>query len=164
MKLTFTPLTHDLALAIEPWFDDPDTMRHLGGRDWVHHALNLMKVMPGYSMGDVTVLDRQGFVIEEDGRRVALLDLEVYNDRTASLAIVVAPEERRRGVARRVLSCLWELPDLAGVESVFGCIDNGNEASRRCFSSAGFAIANKPDHEGMLRIEMRRPADSPAST
>lgn len=54
-------------------------------------------------------------VVEEAGRQVALLDVEVYNDLTVSLAIVVAPGERRRGVARRVLAAMWSFPELAPV-------------------------------------------------
>lgn len=160
MTLTFTVLTPDLAAAIVPWFDDPDTVRHLGGREWVHTALHLMKVMPGYTDGNITVLDRRCWVVEEDCKHVALLDIEVYNDRTASLAIVVAPDQRQRGVARCILTAMWDLPALATVNSVFGCIDAGNEASRRCFAAAGFIVDDTPDHDGMLRVTAARPAGS----
>lgn len=157
MDLTFTVLTPDVAVAIEPWFDDPDTMRHLGGREWVHQAFHLVQAMPGYTDGDVTVLDRRCWVVEHEGQHVSLLDIEVYGDATASLAIVVAPDQRCRGVARRVLTAIWDLPELALVREVFGCIDAGNTASRRCFASAAFTVGDEPDHDGMVRVEARRP-------
>lgn len=157
MELEFILLTPDLARAIEPWFDDPDTARSLGGRDWVRQALHLMKVMPGFSMDGTTVLARECYVVEEDGQLVALLDVEIYDDLDASLAIVVAPEARRRGVGRRVLEAMWKLPELKEVKSVFGSIDADNEASRRLFKAAGFKIASKPDHDNMLRVEKVRP-------
>lgn len=155
-RTSFTLLTHDLAVAIEPWFDDADTTRHLGGREWVHQVLHLMSVMPGFVDGDITVLDRRAWVVEDDGRHVALIDVEVYNDRTASLAIVVNPDQRGCGVAQRVLVAIWDLPELANVDELFGSIDVGNEASRRCLLAAGFMVASEPDHQGMLRVEMKR--------
>lgn len=158
MNLVFVRLTHDLARAIEPWFDDADTVRSLGGRQWVHHALHLMSVMPGFEMDGTRVLDRSCYVVEEHGRRVALLDIEVYDDLTASLALVVAPDSRGRGVGRRVVTAMWELPEMIQVKSVFGSIDADNPASLRCFAGAGATITTEPDRDGMLRAEMERPA------
>lgn len=150
-------LTPKLAVVIEPWFDDPDTARHLGGRDWIHHALNLMHLMPGMECDGTTVLGRYGWVIDVDDRSVAFLDVEVYDDRTASLAIVVAPEARGRGIARRVLSGIWEHEKLAGVDELFGSISVDNEAIRRCLLAAGFKVDDQPDHEGMYRVTAARP-------
>lgn len=61
-------------------------------------------------------------------------------------------------VARRVLTAMWGLPELASVDSVFGCIDADNQASKRCFASAGFILDDRPDSDGMLRVTAARPA------
>lgn len=61
MELEFVLLTPNLARAVESWFDDPDTARSLGGRDWVHEALRLMRVRPGFSMDGTTA---RTFVIQ----------------------------------------------------------------------------------------------------
>ncbi len=46
---------------------------------------------PGEHRGH-QVLDRRAWIVEEDDAPVGLVDVEVYEDRTAGLAFVIAPD------------------------------------------------------------------------
>jgi RimJ/RimL family protein N-acetyltransferase len=113
--------------------------------------------MPGKVSDGLTVLARHCLLVVEEERTVAFVDLEVYDDGTASLAIVVAPSVRGKGMARRVLSSLWSRPELDDVHHLFGGVSPDNVASLCCLKAAGFTIAVEADAEGMLSVSMVRP-------
>jgi GNAT superfamily N-acetyltransferase len=158
MTFEFVCLDEVVARSIEHWFDDPDTARHLGGRDWIHQCVKLAREAPGTTTAEgTTVLARHCWVITERNDPAAFVDVEVYTDNRATVAIVVDPSMRGKGIARRVLLELWDRPELRGVSILFGGVDPGNAASLRCLLAAGFTVAAIPDHERMLEVIAVRP-------
>jgi GNAT superfamily N-acetyltransferase len=83
-------------------FDDPEARRGLGDRRWPEMILRLAADPPAEHRGH-GVVDRRAWIIEDDDICVGMIDVEIYADRTAGLAFVVAPGHRGRGVARRGL-------------------------------------------------------------
>ncbi len=156
MTYTFELLTPDCCDEIEGWFDDAETQRYLGGRDWLRREPELMQVCVGMEFRGCIVLARYVWVVREEGTPVALVDVEPYDDGTAGMALVVAPKARRRGVGRRVLSLLEERPELHAVYTIIGGVDPENIAMQRCLTQAGYTISATVDDEGMLALTRRR--------
>jgi RimJ/RimL family protein N-acetyltransferase len=150
------PFTPDLLSAVVPWFDDGETSRWLGGRDWPENLLRLISDAPREHRGS-SVRERAGWIATRDGEPVALIDTEVYVDGTAAVALVVAPVHRRRGVGASALAAIGRLLARShGVEALIGGVEQHNEASHRCAKAAGFvAVAEEPDEEGFINYVLR---------
>ena len=149
------PFTPDLIGAVAPWFDDPVTVRWLGGRDWPENLLRLIAEPPPEHRGS-TVRGRAGWVATLDRDPVALIDAEIYADGTAAVALVVAPAHRRRGVGASVLAAIGRLLARRGIDALIGGVEQNNEASHRCVKGAGFvAVAEEPDDEGFINYVLR---------
>jgi len=146
--------TEKLVVAVEPWFDDAETIRYLGGPEWVRASLALMRKTPGLELKGSLVLARHVWVIfNEEDRPVALVDAELYEDGATALAMVVAPSIRSRGVGQRILIALTEREELKNVQTIIGGVEPENAACRACLKKAGFTISEEPDEEGMLVVE-----------
>jgi RimJ/RimL family protein N-acetyltransferase len=139
------PLRAEDLRDVEAWFDDPETQRWLGGREWPRRLLDL-----------AAVPDRCALLFTRHGGPVALLDLERNEDDTAAIAVVVAPTHRRQGVACTILSSLFALPEAKDLVEVVGEVEDGNVASQQLLRSAGFESTVRTD-EGFDRYVLRRP-------
>ena len=117
--------------VVEPWFDDAETRRWLGDRRWPSMILRLAAGPPGEHRGH-QVLDRRACIVEEDDAPVGLVDVEVYEDRTAGLAFVIAPDRRGSGLGRRALHAIAAQLAADGIREVFGGAEANNAASIRC--------------------------------
>jgi GNAT superfamily N-acetyltransferase len=129
---------------VEPWFDDAETQRWLGGRGWPRRLLDLTQ-MPG----------RSATVFVQGDTPVALLDVERYDDRTAAIAIVVSPLRRREGLASRVIASLFDLPEAKGIRELVAEIEEGNSAARQLVRSSTFVPIPGAD-EGFQRFVQAR--------
>lgn len=134
--IEFRPLLASDLGEVERWFDDAETQRWLGGRDWAAQSLKLAGP------------DRHVLLTSEAANTVGLLDIEVYDGRRASFAIVVAPAARRVGVGRRVVEAAIGHPLFAEVEEWFVGIERGNDASRRFVTALGFNPVTNVDADG----------------
>jgi RimJ/RimL family protein N-acetyltransferase len=152
IQLSFIPITLDSVKEVEEWFDDPDTQRFLGGREWIRRIPALLQGSPGVEFRGRRVLARYAWIVHTTGSPVGFVDVERYDDGTAGIAVAVAPAMRGQGIGKRILSNLETLDDLAEVETFIGAVEPGNEAARRCMRSARFDVAEREDEEGMLRI------------
>jgi RimJ/RimL family protein N-acetyltransferase len=150
------PFTPDLLDAVAPWFDDAESVRWLGGRDWPGNLLRLVADPPQEHRGSA-VRERAGWVATLDGESVALIDTEIYEDGTAALSLVVAPAHRRRGVGAAALAAIGRLLARShGVDALIGGVEQHNEASHRCVKAAGFvAVTDRPDDEGFINYILR---------
>jgi len=74
--------------SVAAWFDDPETRRWLGDRRWWEMILRLADDPPTGPRGR-RVVERRAWIVEEGDVRVGMIDVEVYDDRTAGLAFVV---------------------------------------------------------------------------
>ena len=82
-----------------------------------------------------------------------MIDVEIYDNRAAGLAFVVAPIHRGRGVARRALAAIATRLASDGVQKVFGGVETDNLASIRCIEAAGFTCRSRqPDAEGFVYL------------
>jgi RimJ/RimL family protein N-acetyltransferase len=134
----------DLAV-VAPWFDDPETQRWLGNREWPRRLLRLAR-QPGRFALLYTLADHP----------VGLLDIELYDGGKAAVAVLVSPQHRGQGIATSILRSLLDLPQTRGVEKVVGEVEAGNRAGERCVRAAGFVLLGSPTDEGFLRFALRR--------
>ena len=157
MPLAYHSLTAALMPALEPWFDDSETQRYLGGRPWLHRALALVRSQPGTPSGATTVAGRYVWVAAPAPERyVGLVDLETYADNSASFAFVVAPQLRGQGWGRQLLAELLARPELAQITLLYSDVDAVNTASRRCLERAGFTVGATADADGLLPVTLER--------
>jgi RimJ/RimL family protein N-acetyltransferase len=152
--MKFVPLTRLLADQIAYWFDDPDTVRYLGDRAWLDRELDLVQTAPGAEFRGRRILARHVWVaFTPEGEPCALIDVEPYEDGTAGIALVVAPQARGRGLGQQVLRALATRPELNGVRKIIGAFEPDNLAARYCYERAGFRVAATLDEEGFFQME-----------
>lgn len=155
-NMIFKTLTPQLCTLIETWFDDAETIRFLGKRDWLWEELNLIQTATGQDFKGNNVLARHiWLVFGDDNIPVALVDVEPYNDGTAGMAFVVAPDLRGKGIGQKILLSLTERPELKNVDVLIAGVEPENISCLTCMSNAGFIISETPDEEGMLNVEKR---------
>lgn len=155
-ELELVPLDEGQIPLVEPWFDDEDTRRELGNQEWVRRAVSLVNTQPGSVEGDRLVTDRIVWVAFDSGVPVGLIDVETYEDSTASFAVVVAPSLRRQGIGRRIIRTAVQHRQFAAVSTWVAGVEPTNEQSIRCLEGAGFTLTSAPpDEQGMLTYEWR---------
>jgi RimJ/RimL family protein N-acetyltransferase len=163
---------------LEPWFDDLETQRRLGGRDWIRREPSLLGLTVGDEFRGKNVIDRRMWLsLDELGGPVAFVDGEMY-DRYATwdgsdwdhpvtsdvveapsmgLTLVVDPARRRRGYGTATLHAIVEHPDVSQIPLFFGGVEQDNVASIACLTRAGFHLRSpEPDFEGMLFYSLER--------
>ena len=94
------------------------------------------------------------YVAESDGGPVAQVRVERRTAGSGEIHVVVAPEARGRGVARRAIAMAAE----AGareleLESIEARVKPGNEASLRAFRAAGFG--EEEERDGLVALTWR---------
>lgn len=147
--LELVTLDDALAKEMEGWWDDPETKRWMGGYR-PQEALQLAANPPKEFRGRV-VLSRKALAALKAKRPVALVDFESYDDGTAGVGIVVAPDARGQGLGRSTLKLLVQSEHLKDVQVIFGGIEPENVASIKCLKGAGFvADSLEPDEEGII--------------
>jgi RimJ/RimL family protein N-acetyltransferase len=170
---------------VEPWFRDPDTRRFLGGPEWPRRMLELGEGVVGQEFRGAIQTGAYRYLAHADRGLVGYVDCGTFNrctvyagegpegpivtesieDETGSIAFVIDPQIRRRGVGRAMISALIHQPELGFVELFEAGVEPGNMASRRCLEAAGFRLGSeKPDFEGMLYYRARRPDLNPGAT
>jgi RimJ/RimL family protein N-acetyltransferase len=140
---------------VEPWFRDPDTRRFLGGPEWPRKMLELGQGVVGQEFRGAIQTGAYRYLAHVDGGPMGYVDCGTFNrcavyagegaggpivtepieDATGSLAFVIDPQVRRRGVGSAMISALIDPPELGFVELLEAGVEPGNVASRRCLSS-----------------------------
>lgn len=156
---------------VEPWFRDPDTRRFLGDPKWPWRILELGERVVGQSFRGAIQTGAYRYLAHADGSPVGYVDCGMF-DRctvcagegpdgpiiaeaievtTGSIAFVIDPQLRRRGVGRAMIGALIRRPELGFIELFEAGVEPGNVAARRCLEAAGFRTrSGQPDFEGML--------------
>jgi RimJ/RimL family protein N-acetyltransferase len=168
---------HDVE-RIDAWFDDAETRRWLGGRDWIRRAPSLLTKTIGDEYRGKNVTGRMMWLgLDGAGEPVSFVDGEIY-DRYASwdgsdwdhpvvsdvvtvpsmgLTVVVDPARRREGFGSATLHAVIDHPETSDVMLFFGSVDVENAASIACARRAGFRRRTiEPDFEGMLHFSFER--------
>jgi ribosomal-protein-alanine N-acetyltransferase len=78
------------------------------------------------------------FVLRASGAPVAFVVVRLQAEDLDIVNLAVAPEARRRGFGRRLLSLLLDHAASKGVKSVFLEVREGNREARKLYASAGF--------------------------
>src|SRR3546814_13580736 len=78
IELEFIPVTSDSVKEVEEWFDDPDTQRFLGGREWVRRIPTLLQDSPGVQFRGRGVLARHPWVVHAKLGHVGIEDVQRY--------------------------------------------------------------------------------------
>jgi RimJ/RimL family protein N-acetyltransferase len=144
--------TDDDLPVVERWFDHPGTEAFLGGRDWPRLVLRLQGHVGDAAGGPPWTVSRTSWVGVVDGEIVGLVDLEVYDDGDASLALVVDPERRGEGHGRAILSALEHLQETRAVTRLYGFVTPRNTASIRCLLAVGYQRTRRPDLDGFIEF------------
>lgn len=168
--VTLSPYTVDLLPAVQPWFDDPETVRWLGGPDWPAREFRVPDTGIGEMHRGRRVLRTHSWVARDAaGRVVAQVGGDVY-DRwlrpgdgpSFGMAYVVDPRRRRQGFGTATLLAVVRAPEVADVVLFAAGIEPANVASARCAAAAGFTPdSGVPDDEGIVHHVLRvgpRPA------
>ena len=163
---------------VEPWFDDAETQKRLGGRDWIRRMPSLLGLTIGDEFrGRFVTGRRMWLALDETSAPVAFVDAETY-DRYSSwdgsdwdhpvvsdvvevpsmgLSLVVDPARRRQGYGTATIHATVAHPDLSDIRLFFGGVEADNIASIRCLTKAGFRLRSpEPDSEGMLYYSWER--------
>jgi RimJ/RimL family protein N-acetyltransferase len=135
--LELASFTHSDRDAVDPWFDDDDTRRFIGGTGWVEHSL-MHPPSPPTERDGRQIAARFMWVARENGAAVGVVDLATYDDQTSDLALIVAPERRRAGLCKRILEAVIAHPALADVTLMRLGVELDNVGAARCAESAGF--------------------------
>jgi RimJ/RimL family protein N-acetyltransferase len=130
--------THSDRDAVDPWFDDDDTRRFIGGTGWVEHSLMHPPSAPTERDGR-QISARFMWVARDDGVPVGVVDVATYDDLTADLALIVAPEHRLGGLCKQILEAVINHPALGDVQVMRLGVETDNIGAARCAESAGFA-------------------------
>lgn len=167
---------------IESWFDDAETQKRLGGREWIRRMPSLLALTIGDEFrGKLVIGRRMWLALDEGGSPVAFVDTELY-DRyaawdgsdwghpvvsdvvevpSAGFVLVVDPARRGQGYGMAAIHAVVAHPDLSHVCLFFGGVEADNIASIRCLTKAGFRLRSpEADFEGMLYYSHERECSS----
>ena len=129
------PLTRRDLPTVESWFEDSQTNRYLGGRDWPSRMLELGEKVIGAEFRGATQTGAYRFIASQAGRPIGMIDCGVFdrwtryagegrdgpiiaesNDvTTGSIAFVVDPTRRDQALGRAMIEALLMWPELADV-------------------------------------------------
>ena len=138
--LTLIPLTEDDLASVYPWFDDPVTAERLGGREWPWGLLRFANRAPER---------RIALLATKGGTPVGLVDIELVDEARAYVALVVAPELRRRGIARAIAARLETLPYLQ--DRVIEAQIHADHAASRTLAAAHSFTEAGVEGDGFVR-------------
>ena len=166
-------------------FRDPETQRFLGGPQWPARMLELGDCGVGQGFRGAVQTGAYRYLAEVEGRVLGYIDCGTF-DRctvyagegadgpiitdsmdvaTGSIAFVVDPQLRRRGLGRAMIVAVMGRPELRSVALFEAGVEPENTASRRCLQAAGFHLRSaRPDLEGMLCYRAWRHASDRSAT
>jgi RimJ/RimL family protein N-acetyltransferase len=173
--LQLGPFGSDHLPFVEPWFQDVDTQKWLGGPGWPSLVLDLADKPLADFRGAVET-GRYTWLAWDGDRPVGLIDCGTTDRWTtweggpggrgviaaipapsANISYVVDPIARHCGYGRAMVRELLHVPELAQVKLFAAGIESGNVASIRCARSAGFELLSpEPDWEDIVYYVRRR--------
>jgi len=141
----------DLDLLRE-WFKDPETAARLGGMLPLEEWFENTKSLAG-----------QANWLAYDGEApVGHACLESYADGSASFALLVRPDLRRKGWGKRLAEAVIAHAKETGVTILNGYAEGDNAASIKLMESAGFRQTAGPDEDGFYTYSMELSGGHPA--
>lgn len=167
--ITLRPLARVELPVVQAWFEDPDTSRFLGGRDWPGKMLDHAARCIGETFRGATQTGSHHYRAFAGVTPVGYIDCgtfdrcSVYGGEGPDGPIIletidaatgaIAPAHRRQGLATRMISALTQHPELATLQPFEAGVRPDNHASRRTLEAAGFRPhSTHPDCEGERTI------------
>ncbi len=182
--VTLRAFTREDLAAVGSWFRDSETVRWLGGPEWPALMLARADQVVGEEFRGAIQTVAYRYLAEQEGRAIGYVDCgtvdrctvyagdgpdgpiitDTIDVATGSIAFVVDPALRRRGLGRAMITALTHRPELGLVELFEAGVEPENTPSQRCLMAAGFRLCSpEPDFEGMLLYyRARREAINPA--
>lgn len=157
--LRFVPLAADYSELIAHWFEDADTVRFVGGLEWLASSLRFERPDDAQPVDGRDPVAHHAWLALSGEQPVALVDVLCYEDGSASMKMTVAPARRKLGLGKAVLHAVWQLPEMSGVTEVFGYVDPRHHAAVRLAAAAGFVSTGDTNEEGEELFLRRRSAD-----
>jgi len=176
MPLELRPFTRAQLPMVEPWFEDPETHRWLGGPEWPRMAVDLADTPLGEFRG-AQETGRYRYLAWDGDSPVGYIDcgtsdrwttweggpagrgvVDVIDEPSGAMAYVTDPVLRRRGYGAAMIQALMGEPELGHVSLFAAGIEPENTASVRCLLAAGLhPLDPVSDWEGFVYYAMRRP-------
>jgi RimJ/RimL family protein N-acetyltransferase len=177
LAVTFEAFTRAELALVEPWFRDPETGRWLGGPQWPANMLDRADRVKGEEFRGAVQTGAYRYLARREGRPFGYVDCGTFDRCTVyggegpdgpiitdtiyvaagSIAFVVDPALRRRGLGLAIITALTRQPELRSVELFEAGVEPDNTASRRCLEAAGFRLRSpQRDFEGMLYYRASR--------
>jgi RimJ/RimL family protein N-acetyltransferase len=142
-SIVLTRLDEQGPAALATWFADGESQRRLGGMLPLQGWFARMRTSPG----------RYEWLALVRGRPVGLVSVEVYADKSASVALLIDPARRRQGYGTHIMRAVLARPEVARLARVEAGIEVDNLAGRRCAEAAGFVLLHpEPDGDGFLTL------------
>jgi RimJ/RimL family protein N-acetyltransferase len=175
VSLQLRPFEASELHVVEPWFNDAETQRWLGGSGWPRQMLDLMTHPLGEYRG-ARETGRYRWLAWEHATAVGYIDCGTYDCWTtweggesgrgvisvipvpsASITYVVDPSLRVRGHCTHMIVELLRQPELAEIGLFAAGVEPDNFASIGCLASAGFEpLDAEPDWEGIVYYLKRK--------
>ncbi|MBI3242198.1 MAG: GNAT family N-acetyltransferase [Chloroflexi bacterium] len=137
-ELVLVPLDKSHLTVLQVWFKDSESQ-------WVDEPsaqfVDYVRSQPHYYV----------WMVYDGNLPVAYVGYEIAADQTAGVMIVVNPEHRKRGYGKHTLQAIASRPEVKGIKALTADIRPKNEASVRCFRSAGYIDCDSP-YEGHIRL------------
>jgi len=176
MNIHLKPFDKQQAEIIAPWFDDPETSKWLGGRDWIKNIFRLLSEPVGTEFRgahrlacyayvayggqspigfiDASVTDKYvEYGGESDGQPIYLSSEDKI---TCAISFAVNPTERQKGYGTAILHALIDQPELKNVKIFEAGVEPENTGSIRTLEATGFTSNYESDFEGMYYFFLRR--------
>ena len=147
-SLRFVPLGADYSELIEHWFEDADTVRFVGGLDWLASTLRFERPDDTQPVDGRDPVAHHAWLALSGEQPVALVDVLGYGDGSASMKMTVAPGRRKLGLGKAVLHAVWRLPEMADITEVFGFVDPRHHAAVRLAEASGFVATGETNDQG----------------
>ncbi len=143
--IDFVPLSEQHIPTLDAWFvGNSDTW--LGHSGYAKELHALQSASP----------NRQCYIARENDEMVAIVDVEIEDDRSSWMSLIVKPDTRGKGIGKMVLIAFLEQSVLKGVDELKIEIEKDNKASLRCFRAVGFQEEDRTDTtEGFLFFKKR---------
>lgn len=157
--LRFVSLGADYSELIEHWFEDADTVRFVGGLEWLASTLRFDRPDDAQPLDGRDPVVHHAWLALSGEQPVALVDVLGYEDGSASMKMTVAPARRKLGLGKAVLEAVWRLPEMADVTEVFGYVDPRHHAAVRLAEATGFVATGETNERGEELFRRQRTKD-----
>jgi RimJ/RimL family protein N-acetyltransferase len=137
LKIKLRDISREDLPVLERWFEDEETKARLGG----------MLPLARYFEFVLSTTNQKNFMAVSDNTPVGLVGFETYEDKTASIDLIVNPDYRNHGYGKAILFEAIKLLD--GCTEVHAYIERDNTASMKCFGACGYVECGV-DKDGLV--------------